>query len=195
MEENFDALEVIARTRGKVNMDSTPSGDSLFILWGSVTAFFYLLEFLLLKSGFMWAGWLWIGIPLIGCPWMVVILKNDRARTHMRTRISKLVLDYWIFAGCAICLGGFLFDAFGLYETMENPMICLLLGIGSFITGEAVRCRPMIVGGLAGAVMAVGSFVLQGDLWIWQTLSVAVVAISAMVVPGIIYNNRLKHGV
>ena len=28
MEENFDALEVIARTRGKVEMDKIPTGET-----------------------------------------------------------------------------------------------------------------------------------------------------------------------
>ena len=64
--EQFDALEVIARTRGKVDMDSNPTGDSIFILWGSLTAFFYLLEFVLLRLGFGWAVWLWGGVPVVG---------------------------------------------------------------------------------------------------------------------------------
>lgn len=46
MEENFNALDVIARTRGKVELDSLPSGDRLFPLWGGLAAVFYLAEFL-----------------------------------------------------------------------------------------------------------------------------------------------------
>ncbi len=34
MEENFDALDVIAQTRGKVKMDDQPTGNYLFPLWG-----------------------------------------------------------------------------------------------------------------------------------------------------------------
>ena len=47
MEENFDALEVIARTRGKVDMDSVPTGGKLFPLWGWLASIVYSLEFLL----------------------------------------------------------------------------------------------------------------------------------------------------
>ena len=31
--EQFDALEVIARTRGKVEMDKVPTGENIFLLW------------------------------------------------------------------------------------------------------------------------------------------------------------------
>ena len=83
--EQFDALDVIARTRGKVDMDGAPNGDRLFLLWGSLTAFFYLLEFLLWQVLHRdWCFWLWIGIPLLGLPLMSVILRRDHERKHMR---------------------------------------------------------------------------------------------------------------
>lgn len=188
MEENFDALEVIARTRGKVDMDSTPTANPLFVLWGSVTAVIYLLEFFFWRAyQAEWCLWLWIGIPVIACPLMAIILKKDRDRSHMRSRMSKLVLDYWIFTGTAICLGGFLFGFTGVYCVAENPMICLLVGIGAFITGEVTRYRPMMVCGLLGAAIGIGAFTLQGELWYWQMLAVAVTAIIALIIPGVLY--------
>ena len=196
MEENFDALEVIAQTRGKVYMDDAPTGGKLFPLWGWLTAFFYLAEFVFWQWLHQeWCLWLWVGIPVVGLPLMTVSLRKDHEQAHMRTRKSKLVLDYWIFAACAIGLGGFLFGFFGLYETVENPMICLLVGIGAFITGEAVRFRPMIAGGLVGAAIGLGAFLLQGDLWVWQMPAIALVAVIALIVPGYLFERRSGHGV
>ena len=196
MEENFDALEVIARTRGKVQMDDKPTGNSLFPLWGWLTAFFYLLEFVLWQFLHQeWCLWLWIGIPLIGMPVMVWLLRKDHERSHRRTHAAKLVLDYWIFAACAIGLGGCLFGFADIYEIAENPVICLLLGISAFITGEEMRFTPMIAGGLAGAAIGLGSFLLSGELWVWQTLCVAATALVSLVIPGLLYNKRFRNGV
>ena len=196
MEENFDALEVIARTRGKVEMDDVPTGGSLFPMWGWLTAFFYALEFVLFKlTGVEWCLWLWIGIPVVGIPLMMSILRKDHERTHMRTRGSRLVLDYWIFAACVIGVGGFMFGFAGIYEMIENPLICLLVGIGAFVTGETARFRPMIVCGLAGAAIGVCAFLLQGDLWIWQMLAIVAVAIVSLIIPGYLFNNKTKDGV
>ena len=194
--DQFDALEVIARTRGKVDMDATPTGDSLFILWGTLTAVFFLLEFALWQVfKAQWCLWLWPGIPLVGGPWMAVLLKKDHDRTHMRTRGSKLVLDYWIFVGCASCVSGFVFGFAGVYSLFHLPLICLLVGIGAFITGEALRFRPKIFCGLAGAAIGIGAFLLQGDLWVWQMLALSVVAFVSLVLPGIQYKRSIRDGV
>ena len=196
MEENFDALEVIARTRGKVNMDEHPTGEWLFPLWGWLTAGFYLLSFILWQCLHQqWSLWLWIGIPVLGIPMMIRIIRRDHRRTHMRSHGSRLVLDYWIFTACAIGIGGFLFGFFDLYEMAENPLICLLVGIGSFITGEQLRFRPMIAGGLTGAAIGIGAFLLQGELWIWQLPCIVLTALVALVIPGHMFERNVRNGV
>lgn len=196
MEESFDALEVIARTRGKVEMDDIPTGGSLFPMWGALAAFFYALEFVLFKlTGAEWCLWLWIGIPVVGVPLMMSVLRKDRELTHMRTRSSKLVLDYWIFAACLIGAAGFLFGFAGIYGMVENPLICMLVAIGAFITGETLRFRPMIVCGLAGAAIGAGAFLLQGELWIWQMPAIVATAVVSLIIPGCLYNKKVKNGV
>ena len=196
MEENFDALEVIARTRGKVEMDGRPTGDWLFPLWGWLTFFFYLAEFVLWQVFQQeWCLWLWVGIPAVGIPLMTVIVHRDHRRTHMRTRRSKLVLDYWVLAACVIGIGGTLFGFAGIYEATENPLICLLVGIGAFLTGEEARFRPMIIGGIVGTAVGIASFVLQGNLWIWQLLCVVVTALTALIIPGHMYKTSNGNGV
>lgn len=189
--EQFDALEVIARTRGKVDMDSSvQTGGWLFPLWGWLTVVFYSLEFILWQLYHQeWCMWMWVGIPVLGFPIMMRILRKDHERTHMRTHRSQLVMDYWIFAAYAVGIGGFVFGFAGIYEMVENPLICLLVGIGAFLTGEVARFRPMIVGGLVGAAIGICSFLLQGDLLIWQMLCIVLVAIVALIVPGHMYKN------
>ncbi|MBR4788164.1 MAG: hypothetical protein IK030_00440 [Bacteroidales bacterium] len=195
MEENFDALEVIARTRGKVDMDDIPTGENIFLVWGWPTAVVFLLEFILWQAFRQeWCLWLWPAIPLVGTPLMVRILKKDHERTHIRTRNAKVVLDYWIFAAAAFGIGGFVFGFAGLYEECYIPLMCLLIGIGSFITGELLRFRPKAVCGLAGCAIGIASFLLRGELWHWQLFAVALVAIVALVIPGILYNKRMRDG-
>ena len=194
--EQFDALEVIARTRGKVELDSVPTGGKLFPLWGWLAAVVYSLEFLLWQSLHQeWCLWLWVLIPAVGVPLMILFIRKDRDRTHMRTRESRLVLDYWIFAACVFGLGGLLFGFTGIYEVVENPLMALLMGVGAFITGGALRFRPMVVGGLAGAAMGVCSFTLQGELWAWQMLAIVASAAVALIIPGHLYQKSVKDGI
>lgn len=196
MEENFDALNVIARTRGEVQMDDMPTGDGIFQIWGWLTVLFFLLEFFCWRRfEAVWCQFLWIGIPLVGTPLMSRLISRDRARTHVRTRRSKVVLDYWIFAGAACCLGGFALGFADLDKVCLNPLVGLLVGIGSFLTGEVLRFRPMVFCGIAGAAIGIASFLLQGDLWAWQLLGVALVAALSLVLPGYLFNRHIKNGV
>ena len=194
--EQFDALEVIARTRGKVEMDKVPTGENIFLLWGILTASFFLIQFVLwMVLRQPWSMWIWTGAAIIGWPWMIIILRRDHNRTHHRAREAKIILDYWIFAGAACAIGGFAFGLANMFELFAVPLISLLVGIGAFVTGEVNRFRPKVIGGLAGAVIGIGSFLLQGDLWAWQMLALSVVAGVSLVIPGLLYKNSFKNGI
>ena len=192
----MDALDVIARTRGKVEMDEVPTGGNLFLVWGWPSAVFFLLEFLLWQRFHqLWCLWVWAGLLLVAVPLMVHTVHKDRQRTHTRTRSAKLILDYWMLAGLACCALAFLFGFVGLLRVCLFPIICLLVGIGSFITGEVLRFRPKMTGGLLGCAIGIGSFLLQGEYWHWQILAVSVVSAVTLIIPGYLYNKRIKDGV
>ena len=194
--EQFDALDVIARTRGKVDMDDTPTGENLFLMWGTLTSVFFLLQFVLwrwLEQG--WCMWVWTGIVLIGWPWMFALLRKDHNRTHRRTHESRIVLDVWIFVGVACAVGGFVFGLADLFERFAMPLMSLLVGVGAFVTGEVIRFRPKIIGGIVGSVLGIGAFLLQGELWTWQMLALSLVAVVSLVIPGYLYKKCFAHGV
>ena len=196
MEENFDALEVIARTRGKVEMDKIPTGENLFLLWGILTSIFFLIQFVLwMVLRQPWCLWIWSGAVVIGWPWMIVLLRRDHNRTHHRTHEEKVILDFWIFVGAACAVGGFIFGLANLFELFAVPLMSLLVGIGAFVTGEVNRFRSKIIGGLAGAAIGIGSFVFQEELWAWQMLALSVVSVVSLVIPGFLYKKSIKDGI
>ena len=196
MEENFDALEVIARTRGKVDMEKVPTGENLFLLWGCLTAAFFLLQFVLWELLHQpWCIWVWVGAVVVGWPWMIILLKKDYRRTHTRTHESKVILDCWIFVGVACAVGGFVFGLADRFDALGLPLIGLLIGIGAFVTGEVNRFRPKVIGGIAGVAIGLASFLLQGEYWTWQMPALALVAVCALVIPGILFKRSVKNGI
>ena len=196
MEEQFDALEVIARTRGKVEMDKVPTGENIFLLWGILTASFFLIQFVLwMVFRQSWCLWIWTGAVVIGWLWMIILLRRDHKRTHHRTHEAQIILDFWIFAGVACAVGGFAFGLADMFELFAVPLISLLVGMGAFVTGEVNRFRPKIIGGLVGAAIGIASFILQGELWEWQMLSLSIVAVVSLVIPGFLYKKSIKDGI
>ena len=196
MEENFDALEVIARTRGKVTMERTPTGENLFLLWGALTAVFFILQWALWEWLHEdWCLWIWTAAVLIGWPWMIVLLRKDHQRAHSRTHESKIILDCWVLIGAACALGGFVFGLADKFESFAMPLISLLIGMGAFVTGEVNRFRPKVIGGVAGVVIGIISYTLQGELWTWQMPALALVATVSLVIPGFLYKKSIKNGI
>ena len=193
MEENFDALEVIARTRGKVEMDERPIRNGIFLYWGWPTTVCFALMFALWQWLHQeWCLFVWAGIPLVGVPLTIRAFRKDREKTHIRTHASKMVVDYWIFVGAFCLFGGFMFGFSNLGFVCYYPLISLLVGLGAFITGEVIRFRPMVVGGIIGAVIGIGAFMLQGDNSSMQILAVAIVALLSLVIPGHLY---IRNGI
>ena len=196
MEENFDALEVIARTRGKVDMDNAPTGENIFLLWGLLTSVFFLLQFVLWKWLHQpWCMWVWLIAVLIGWPWMIILIRRDYDRTHRHTHKSKIILDLWIFIGASCAVGGLALGFANLFESLAMPLIGLLIGIGAFVSGLVIRFRPKTIGGIIGATIGLMSFTLQGDLWTWQMLTLSLASVAALVIPGFLYKKSIRNGV
>ena len=196
MEENFDALEVIARTRGKVDMDNAPTGENIFLLWGLLTSVFFLLQFVLWKWLHQpWCMWVWLIAVLIGWPWMIILIRRDYDRTHRHTHKSKIILDLWIFIGASCAVGGLALGFANLFESLAMPLIGLLIGIGAFVSGLVIRFRPKTIGGIIGATIGLLSFTLQGDLWTWQMLTLSLASVAALVIPGFLYKKSIRNGV
>ena len=199
MHSAFDGLDVIGRTKGRVEveLEQDPTGENIFLAWGWPAAVLFLAEFLLWETGVgqPWCVWLPLGIPLVGVPLMIHFLRKDRERTHVRSKEARILLDYWFFCGAAAFVGGFVCGFAGIYEVCFLPLMGLLVGIGVFISGAVLRFRPMTVGGLVAAAMALFSLFFQGDCWHWQMLAISLVALSSLVIPGHLFRKSLKHGV
>jgi hypothetical protein len=196
MEENFDALQVIASTRGKVDMDKAPTGENIFLLWGLLTSVFFLLQFVLWECLHQpWCMWVWLAAVLIGWPWMIVLIHRDHDRTHRRTHESKIILNLWIFIGASCAVGGLALGFADLFESLAMPLIGLLIGIGAFVSGQVIRFRPKTIGGIIGATIGMLSFTLQDDLWNWQMLTLSLTSVAALVIPGFLYKKSIRNGV
>ena len=195
--EQFDALDVIARTRGKVEMDAAPSGDRIFLIWGVPTAVCFALQFIFwMWLHEVWCLFFWVLMPLVGVPLTIREVKADRERTHFRTYNSRIVMDYWMFVAVVSCAGGFIFGFADLSFVCFYPLVALLIGLGGFITGEVARYRPMIACGLAGAAVGIASFLLQGPaLSAWQLMCDSAVAVISLVIPGYMYFKHFADGV
>ena len=186
-------LNIIADIRGKVTSHHEHTGLILFLIWGYPTMAVLLLEFIALMLWEKnWCSWLWVGIPLVGVPLMLHSVNDDYMRTHRRTHEENIALQLWLFIGFVCGLGGFVAGLAGVYESCYCTIEGLLISLGCFLTGVISRFKPLKWCGIIGAVLSFVCLFLQGALWPWQLLDIAVVAIVALVIPGHIMRRYAK---
>ena len=190
-------LDIIAQIRSEVMGPKEVTGLNPFLIWGYPIVFFLLLEFAALMLWHEnWCSWLWVGIPLVGAPLLFLNIHRDYNRTHHRTLNDKTILWTWIFIGILCGLGGFTMGCADLFEKCFCTYQGVIAGIGCFITGVILRYQPKIVCGIIGAVLSFASLFFQGELWPWQLLITAIVAIISLIIPGHLFNQYVKkHGI
>lgn len=194
MQETIDELDIITRVRGEVASRKEVTGENLFLAWGYPTAIVLLLEFAALMFwNEDWCGWLWAGIPLIGTPLMVYFLNKDYERTRRRTLDENVILVMWIFIGFASCVGGLAMGFAGVFQLSFFSYLGLLCGMGCFMTGIILHFRPKTVCGIIASMLSVVPLFFQGDQWPWQLLATAVIVIIALIIPGHLFKQYVKH--
>lgn len=194
MQETIDELDIITRVRGEVASRKEVTGENLFLAWGYPTAIVLLLKFAALMFwNEDWCGWLWAGIPLIGTPLMVYFLNKDYERTRRRTLDENVILVMWIFIGFASCVGGLAMGFAGVFQQSFFSYLGLLCGMGCFMTGIILHFRPKTVCGIIASMLSVVPLFFQGDQWPWQLLATAVIVIIALIIPGHLFKQYVKH--
>ncbi len=194
MQETIDELDIITRVRGEVASRKEVTGENLFLAWGYPTAIVLLLEFAALMFwNEDWCGWLWAGIPLIGTLLMVYFLNKDYERTRRRTLDENVILVMWIFIGFASCVGGLAMGFAGVFQQSFFSYLGLLCGMGCFMTGIILHFRPKTVCGIIASMLSVVPLFFQGDQWPWQLLATAVIVIIALIIPGHLFKQYVKH--
>ncbi|MBR4368971.1 MAG: hypothetical protein IKP52_06690 [Prevotella sp.] len=186
-------LNIITQTRGEVMSHQELTGENLFLAWGYPTVIVLLLEFAaLMLWNEDWCMWLWAGIPLIGAPLMIYFLRKDYERTHSRTHDQNNILVMWIFVGFACCIGGFVMGCTGVFQKAFFAFLCLLCGMGCFMTGIILHFRPKTVCGIVASLLSAVPLFFQDDLWPWQLLVTAVIVTIALIIPGHLFRHYVK---
>ena len=189
-----DELGMITRLRGEIMNSKEPTGENLFLAWGYPTVAYLVLEFLAIRLiNEAWCQWIWVVIPLFGTPLMIYFMHKDYERTRTMTLEANGILMMWIFIGFACCLGGLAMGYTGVFAQTFMAYMSLLCSFGCFMTGIILRYRPKTVCGIVGAVLSALPLLFQGSLWAWQLPVAAVIMVIALIIPGHLFRNYVRH--
>lgn len=185
-----ESVELIARMIDNTRQRLERNAGMPFLVWGYATiATTAAVAAALLGTGDPRWNWLWFAIPLLGGAGMLVAQRRQGER-HVRTFVDRVVSHIWTVFGIAswaVVLPAFL----GMNERIPVlPVILLLMGMGTTLTGLVIRFRPLTAGGIVAIVLSPALLAAPGC---WNPLLFGAGFALMMIVPGHVLNYRSNH--
>jgi hypothetical protein len=175
--------EMISSARKEFSDDSY-----IYLLWGWAVCIAAITQYVLVQMHSNYNGLAWLLMPLAAIVQLVASFikkRKERVRSHM----DKVIGYVWIAFG--ICLVIVLFSQ-DVMQLSTLPVLMLLYGIGTFISGGIMRHKPMIAGAICCWVLGAISFRLAKEQ---QLLLLALSVVLSYIIPGHMLQNRFKKNV
>jgi hypothetical protein len=160
--------------------------DGIFyLLWGWAVFIAALSQFFLLQSGFgyPWIGWA-ILMPLCAVVVMLIGWKRDKAGPKVRTFVGDFLGHLWMAFGVSLFIVLFMGN---VDQDNVYPIVIILYGIGTYVSGGALKFMPLKIGGIICWILAVAT------MWItfeYQLLILAAAVLLAYIIPGYLLSKR-----
>ena len=171
-----EALQLIANMI-RSTKDSLSDNSFYMLLWGWLVFIATTSFFILMKMQVSYAAAVWLLMPLGAVVTIIYTWKKHR-RERAKSYIGQIISYLWI------ALGVGMFVVLGFQQQLQlatYPMMMTLYGIGLFVTGGAIRFRPVIIAGVLCWGFAIGAMFTSFEN---QTLILAACVFTCYIIPG-----------
>ncbi len=183
-----ESLQLIASMINKAKNRFSESG-TLYLLWGWLILICCIVQFI----GFYFfdtdAYYIWYSTWLLLIYQFFYLRKRIKAR-KVRTYTEEINGFVWLVFFICMMLIAFIGIQFKKYEII-SPMILVLYGMPTFLSGIILKFKPLIIGGVCCWIIALVSPFININ---YQLLLVSAAVISAWIIPGYLLKQKFKKG-
>ena len=188
--DNFSPKDSLQLIDSMINQAKSRFSENgfLYLLWGWLILFCSLGHFFFLKMGWfqhpeiIWAS-CWLAVIF-----QVIYIIRTKKKETVKTYSDNIINYIWISFGICMFIVSFIMSKTNNWGLI-NSMILMLYGTPTFLSGIAMRFKPLIIGGIICWCLAIGSVFIQ-PIYVLLLLSVAV--ISAWIIPGYLLRAKYK---
>ena len=187
-EENFSPQQSLQLIQSMI--DKTKQGMSnnsiYFLVWGWITFIACTGQFVLKhfyeydKHYQVW--WLIV----IGAIFSIYYSIKQEKKSKVKTYTSDSIKYLWIGMGICYFVLSMILSKVG-WNTAVFPFFIMLYGLGTFISGNIIQFRPLIIGGILAWALAIGAVYVEYD---YQMLFGAAAILFSYIIPA--YMLRLR---
>ncbi len=186
-----EQLKIIQEMIEKTRIRMADSGI-FFILWGwfimAACIGNYLFVLLLLEE---WIGLNWFVFMGGGLTLSIIIGRRQAETMQVKTYSYVAISSLWQACVWSIFVVAFIAFPLGVISIRALvPIIALVSGIGTFVTGKIIEWKPLQ---WAGILWWAATIVCMGLDWTYHTLVMALVIIPAYLIPGYLLKNKYLH--
>ena len=181
-----ESLEIISRM---IQSAKTSLSDSsiFYLLWGWLVLIALIMEYVLQKINYPYFFIGWLVLMPAGFVASFIIGSMKSKRQKMRTYIDQFMTYLWSGFGISLLIILFFQQKFG--SDAVYPLVFVLYGLGTFVSGGAIQFRPLQIGGVICWSLAIARFFVNHDL---QLLFGMIIMLSAYIVPGYLLRAQFK---
>lgn len=183
-EQSFQLIRsMIDKTKQDMSDDSV-----YFLLWGWITFIGCTGQFILkniIQYEQHYQVWWLVVVGVVLSAWQG--MKEGRSR-KAQTYVGESMKYLWIGMGICFFVLSMILTKLG-WGTPVFPFFMMLYGLGTFISGNFLRFRPLVAGGIAAWALAVGSVFVSYD---YQMLFAAAAILISYIIPAYMLRSRKK---
>jgi len=172
-----ESLQII-RSMIEAAKNDVKADAFIFLLWGWLVFVASMLQFVIIKMEWSVNQSLpWLLMPLGGIITPIYIAlkrKQEKVRTHVTESLKYI----WI-AFTVVLLIILFFNKMDFMQVL--PVIMCLYGIGLFLSGSALKFKPLLVGGVFCWLCAIAGFYIQS---VYLLVILAICVLGGYIIPG-----------
>jgi len=187
MEKQLTQKESLEIIHAMVQQSRQRVGENgvFYLLWGYAVLIAALAHYILMQSGYENPWMSWILMPVAGILSGIIGYRKGQSktvRTHVDTAMAYLWGAFLVVLLTVLTFSGQIGFA-GSY-----PVVILLYGLGTFVSGGILRFKPLIIGGIICWISGIVAMFSPFDM---QLLIMAGAIFCGYIVPGhLLYAQR-----
>jgi hypothetical protein len=183
----FESLQLITSMINKAKNGFRESG-TMYLLWGWLIFCCCILQFIAMEFFQYNLYFIWFSTWIL-LIYQIFFLRKKRKTRKVRTYTEEINGFVWLVFFICLMLLVFVGVQFEQYE-MIDPMILVLYGMPTFLSGVILKFRPLMIGAVCCWVLAIVSPFVNTHI---QLLLLAAGIAAAWIIPGYLLKKRFKN--